>query len=114
MAGISTALPGRYAKFLTAAAGIGIVYAQNQFGASNQWVQLAVAIGAALGVLAVPNTPAPVTLIPGSTPWAWTPASGPAEPPVPLPLPPPVPLVPRADVSRSADPPMDHLAPPVT
>jgi hypothetical protein len=34
------------------------VYAQNQFGASNQWVQLAVAIAAALGVLAVPNTPA--------------------------------------------------------
>ena len=58
MATIVKALPGRYAKFLTAAAGIGIVYAQNQFGASNQWVQLAVAVAAALGVLAVPNTPA--------------------------------------------------------
>jgi hypothetical protein len=74
----SSALPGRYAKFLTAAAGIGIVYAQNQFGASNQWVQLAVAIGAALGVLAVPNTPAPLpplTLVPPVAPW----------PPAPLP-----------------------------
>ena len=58
MAAVVKALPGRYAKFLTAAAGIGIVYAQNQFGASNQWVQLAVAIAAALGVLAVPNSPA--------------------------------------------------------
>src|ERR1017187_248855 len=64
MAAVVKALPGRYAKFLTAAAGIGIVYAQNQFGASNQWVQLAVAVAAALGVLAVPNPP-PAVVVPG-------------------------------------------------
>ena len=51
-------LPARYAKFLTALAGQVIVYLQWKYGASGaQW--LPVVLGAAAGVWAVPNAPAP-------------------------------------------------------
>jgi hypothetical protein len=51
------ALPGRYAKFLTAVAGNALVYADVTYGTTNRWVELATAAAVALGVLAVPNTP---------------------------------------------------------
>jgi hypothetical protein len=51
-------LPGRYAKFLTALAGNALVYADITYGATNKWVELATAAAVALGVLAVPNSPA--------------------------------------------------------
>ena len=48
---------GQYAKFFTALAGQGLVYAQYEYGSGNKWVTLATAAAAALGVYAVPNTP---------------------------------------------------------
>jgi hypothetical protein len=66
---VTITFPGRYAKFLTALAGQALVYAQYTYGAGNKWVTAATALAAALGVLAVPNTP--------------------AKPPVPAVLPPP-------------------------
>ena len=51
-------LPARYAKFITAVVGQGLVFAQYEYGAGNKWVTLATACaGGALGVLAVPNAP---------------------------------------------------------
>ena len=90
---VAKGLPGRYAKFLTAAAGIGIVYAQNQFGASSQWVQLAVATAAALGVLAVPNTPAP------PPPLTLGPSVFVPKPPGPTTFVPPAQTVPPPDLT---------------
>jgi hypothetical protein len=55
--GTVKALPGRYAKFLTAVAGNALVYADVTYGATNRWVELATAAAVALGVLAVPNSP---------------------------------------------------------
>jgi hypothetical protein len=53
-------LPGQYAKFLTAIAGQVVVYLQWKYGASGtDWLPLVLAAAAALGVYAVPNTPAP-------------------------------------------------------
>ena len=67
-------LPGRYAKFLTAALGNALVFASVTYGSTNKWVELATAAAVALGVLAVPNTP--------------------AMPPLPVPAPPPAPATP--------------------
>lgn len=53
------ALAGRYAKFLTAAAGNALLFADITWGATNRWVELATAAAVALGVAAVPNTPKP-------------------------------------------------------
>ena len=50
-------LPARYAKFITAVVGQGLVFAQYEYGAGNKWVTLATACAGALGVLAVPNAP---------------------------------------------------------
>lgn len=72
--GNARTLPGRYAKFLTAVAGNALVYADVTYGATNRWVELATAAAAALGVLAVPNTPAP----PAVMPELPAPAAGPA------------------------------------
>ena len=58
------ALPGRYAKFLTALAGNALVYANVTYGTANRWVELATAAAVALGVLAVPNAPAPPAVLP--------------------------------------------------
>lgn len=56
---------GQYAKFFTAVAGQALAYVQYKYGGSNQWVDLAIAVAAALGVYAVPNAskpPAPPTV----------------------------------------------------
>ena len=63
-------LPARYAKFITAVVGQGLVFAQYEYGAGNKWVTLATACAGALGVLAVPNAPKPAA--------APVPAAGPA------------------------------------
>lgn len=62
------ALPGRYAKFLTALAGNALVYAAATYGRTNRWVELATAAAVAFGVLAVPNTPAPPAALPEPPP----------------------------------------------
>ena len=54
-----TAIPARYAKFLTAVAGQGLTFAQYEYGGGNKWVTLATAAAGALGVYAVPNAPKP-------------------------------------------------------
>ena len=41
------ALPGRYAKFLTALAGNALVYADATYGSTNRWVELATAAAVA-------------------------------------------------------------------
>ena len=61
-------LPGRYAKFLAALAGNALVYAAATYGATNHWVELATAAAVALGVLAVPNAPAPPAILPDPPP----------------------------------------------
>jgi hypothetical protein len=48
---------GRYAKVITVVAGVVLGVLTYEF-AGNQWVELAVAIATAVGVYAVPNTPA--------------------------------------------------------
>jgi hypothetical protein len=88
------ALPGRYAKFLTAVAGNALVYADITYGATNRWVELATAAAVALGVLAVPNTNRPLMLVgergpemvpapaaPGGYPAGGTPVSELPPPP---------------------------------
>jgi hypothetical protein len=72
--GTVRALPGRYAKFLTAVAGNALVYADVTYGATNRWVELATAAAVALGVLAVPNTPkaVPEPPAPAAAPPAGT------------------------------------------
>jgi hypothetical protein len=67
---MSKATIGRYAKFLTAAAGQALVYAQVTYGADNKWVQLATAAAAALAVFAVPNTAKPAAAPPPAGPAA--------------------------------------------
>ena len=67
-AGTVRTLPGRYAKFLTALAGNALVYADVTYGAANRWVELATAAAVALGVLAVPNAPAPPAILPEPPP----------------------------------------------
>jgi hypothetical protein len=67
---VTITLPGRYAKFLTALAGQALVYAQYTWGAGNKWVTAATALAAALGVLAVPNTPAKAPALPPLPPPA--------------------------------------------
>ena len=67
-AGTVRTLPGRYAKFLTALAGNALVYADVTYGAANRWVELATAAAVALGVLAVPNAPAPPAILPDPPP----------------------------------------------
>lgn len=55
-------LPAKYAKFLTSLGGLLVVYLQ-MYGSTWHLVPAVTAIGAALGVLGVPNTgkaPAPV------------------------------------------------------
>ena len=49
---------GNYAKFLTGIAGQALTYASLYYG-TNHFVVLAVAVAAALGVYAIPNTPKP-------------------------------------------------------
>jgi len=71
-------LPGQYAKFLTAVAGQAVVYLQWKYGASGaEWLPIVLAAAAALGVYAVPNTPAPA---PPAAP-ATDPGTAPAPPP---------------------------------
>lgn len=57
-------LPGRYAKFITALAGNALVFADTTYAANNRWVEVFTAAAVALGVLAVPNTPAPPAALP--------------------------------------------------
>lgn len=52
-------IPAQYAKFITAIIGQGLTYAQWRYGAGNEWVTLATAVAAVLGVYAIPNTPKP-------------------------------------------------------
>lgn len=47
---------GPYSKAITAVAGQALAYATLYYG-GNKWVAAAVAIAAALGVYAVPNSP---------------------------------------------------------
>ena len=49
---------GRYSKAITAIIGQGLAFATSYYGGSH-WVAAAVAIAAALGVYAVPNSQAP-------------------------------------------------------
>lgn len=49
---------GQYSKFIVGIVGQGLTFAQLYYG-SNHYVALAVAIAAALGIYAVPNTPKP-------------------------------------------------------
>jgi hypothetical protein len=49
---------GHYSKSVTAAIGVALTYATEHYG-TNHWVAAAVAIAAALGVYAVPNSPKP-------------------------------------------------------
>ena len=51
---------GRYSKAVTAVIGQALTYASLYYGGSK-WVAAAVAIAAALGVYAVPNSPKPPT-----------------------------------------------------
>jgi hypothetical protein len=48
----------RYAKALTAAVGVGLTVAVAEFGATNKWVAIAIAVASAAGVYAVPNAQA--------------------------------------------------------
>jgi hypothetical protein len=45
----------RYAKAITAAVGVGLTVAVAEWGATNKWVAIAIAVASALGVYAVPN-----------------------------------------------------------
>ena len=58
-----TALPARYAKFITAALGETVAYIQ-LYGAAWHLEPALVMAGAALAVLGVPNGPASVTAFP--------------------------------------------------
>ena len=49
---------GPYSKAVTAAIGLALAYATQHY-AANQWVAIAVAAAAALGVYAVPNAAKP-------------------------------------------------------
>lgn len=49
---------GKYSKAVTAVIGQALTYASLYYG-TDHWVSAAVAIAAALGVYAVPNTPKP-------------------------------------------------------
>jgi hypothetical protein len=53
------ALPGQYAKFLTALVGAALVFAQVFYGSQTRWVVAVTLAVAALGVAAVPNVPKP-------------------------------------------------------
>jgi hypothetical protein len=49
---------GPYSKTVAAVIGVALAYATQHY-ATNQWVAIAVAVAAALGVYAVPNQPKP-------------------------------------------------------
>ena len=49
---------GLYSKFITGVIGLALAYATQHY-AANQWVAIAVAVAAALGIYAVPNTVKP-------------------------------------------------------
>ncbi len=50
-------LLGRYAKCITALAGAALEWSSQRYGATNQWVELAIMAAVATGVYAVPNIP---------------------------------------------------------
>jgi hypothetical protein len=73
-------IPGQYAKFIAAIAGQAVVYLQWKYGAAGTtWLPIVLAAAAALGVYAVPNTPAPVPPAPAV---AAQPVVPPTDPPV--------------------------------
>lgn len=85
---LTSLLPAQYAKFITSLAGLLIVYLQ-MYGASWHLVPAVTAIGAALGVLGVPNAPKPVRPAPfavtwtsGQSPNATTHSHAPQAPPL--------------------------------
>ena len=49
---------GSYSKTVTAVIGVALSYASQYYG-TNHWVSAAVAVAAAMGVWAVPNSPKP-------------------------------------------------------
>lgn len=59
---------GRSAKFVAALIGQALTFALAYYGHGNEWVTLAVAVAAALGVYAVPNTPASPAVPPNPAP----------------------------------------------
>jgi len=78
-----TSLFGVHAKAITAIIGQALTLATFYWGGSNHWVVLAVALAAALGVYAVPNTTP--TAPPSAPPESHEPEShepAPAEPAV--------------------------------
>jgi hypothetical protein len=80
---LAAMIPAQYAKFITSLAGLLVVYLQ-LYGATWHLVPAVTAIGAALGVLGVPNAPKPAPPVPAARP-----AAGPYPPPpagyVPMP-----------------------------
>lgn len=54
---------GRYSKFVTAIIGQALTFITLYEGSSH-WVAVVVAVAGALGVYAVPNTPAPPVVLP--------------------------------------------------
>jgi hypothetical protein len=67
-------IPAQYAKFITAIVGQVVVYLEWKYGSSTTtWLPIVLAAAAALGVYAVPNSPAPAP-VPAPPP-------APAQPP---------------------------------